>query len=107
MLEHARTVKEFVAGRTFDEYVAGKQFRLSVERAIEIVGEAARNVSAEFQSAHPDVPWRKMIAQRHVLAHEYGEIKHERLWTVATVYVPALIEQLEPLIPPPPNTPES
>ena len=76
----------------------------SVERQIEIIGEAARRVSMEFQQAQPDIPWRPIQAQRHVLAHEYGEIKHDRIWRVVTVHIPDLIEQLEPLIPNPPQT---
>jgi uncharacterized protein with HEPN domain len=73
--------------------------RAAVERSIEIIGEAARRVSREFQEQHPDIPWQKIIAQRHVLAHEYGEIKHERMWRVATVHIPALILQLKTLVP--------
>jgi uncharacterized protein with HEPN domain len=44
-----------------------------------------------------------MQAQRHVLAHDYGEIRHERIWYVATIHIPALIQQLEPLLPAPPD----
>jgi uncharacterized protein with HEPN domain len=44
-----------------------------------------------------------IMGQRHVLAHDYGEIKHERIWLVATVHVPVLIEQLKGLVPPPPQ----
>ncbi|HKQ50295.1 MAG TPA: HepT-like ribonuclease domain-containing protein [Phycisphaerae bacterium] len=36
------------------------------------------------------------------MAHDYGEIEHERIWRVATFHIPALITQLEPLIPPSP-----
>jgi uncharacterized protein with HEPN domain len=54
--------------------------------------------------AHPDIPWRPIQAQRHVLAHEYGEIKHDRVWRVATVHIPNLIGQLEPLVPNPPQS---
>ena len=72
----------------------------AVERAVEIIGEAARQVSDDFRRAHPAISWRPIIAQRHVLAHEYGEIMQERIWRVATTHVPALIAQLEPLIPP-------
>ena len=70
---------------------------------IEILGEASRHVSSELQSAHAQIPWRSIQAQRHVLAHEYGEIKHERIWRVATVHIPELIRQLEPLVPSPPD----
>ena len=56
--------------------------RGAVERHLEIIGEAANRVSPDFQANHPEIPWRRIIAQRHVIAHEYGEIKHELIWKV-------------------------
>ncbi len=41
--------------------------------------------------------------QRNVIAHEYGAIVFERIWRVATVHVPALVQQLERIVPPLPN----
>lgn len=67
-----------------------------------IIGEAARNISDEFQAAHPEVPWRPIMAQRHRLTHEYGEINDDLIWAVATVHVPPLIERLRELLPPSP-----
>jgi uncharacterized protein with HEPN domain len=107
MLEYSRSVREMVQGRTYEEYLRDRQFRWAVERCIELIGESARNVSRACQDSQPHIPWQKIVAQRHVLAHEYGEIKHERIWVVATAHVPALIAQLEPLVPPPPPPPES
>jgi len=37
------------------------------------------------------------------LAHEYGEVKHERMWVLATVEIPNLIAALTPLVPPLPS----
>lgn len=71
---------------------------MAVERALEIIGEAARRVSETFKQAHPEIPWRSIIAQRNVLAHEYNEIEQELIWTVATVRIKELIANLEPLI---------
>lgn len=56
-------------------------------------------VSESFRAAHPEIPWRPIQAQRHRLAHEYGEIDDDIIWTVATRHVPALIVVLRPLIP--------
>lgn len=104
MLTAARAVVEFTRGRTLVEYESDLLLRSAVERQIEIIGEAARHVSAEFQTAHPEISWRPIQAQRHVLAHDYGEIKHERIWRVAETHVPQLILLLEPLVPAqPPN----
>ncbi len=106
MLEAARAVEQFSEGHTFDDYLTDRMLRSAVERQIEIIGEAARRVSPACQSAHPEIPWRIIVAQRHVLAHEYGEIKHERIWRVVKQHLPQLIEQLKPLAPPPPSPSE-
>jgi uncharacterized protein with HEPN domain len=102
MLTAARAVVDFVRGHTLAEYEADLLLRSAVERQIEIIGEAARRISKEFQDAHPEIPWRPIQAQRHVLAHDYGEIKHDRIWRVAETHVPELIALLEPLVPAPP-----
>ncbi|MHC4392282.1 MAG: HepT-like ribonuclease domain-containing protein [Planctomycetota bacterium] len=63
----------------------------AVERSLEIVGGAARKVSAEFEEAHPEIPWQAIVAHRHVLAHEYGEVSQDLVWRVVEVHTPALI----------------
>lgn len=103
MLTVAPAVVDFTRGHTLAKYEADLLLRSAVERQIEIIGEAARRISKEFQAAHPEIPWRPMQAQRHVLAHDYGEIKHERIWRVAETHVPELIVLLEPLVPAPPT----
>ncbi len=100
MLEAARKIQQFVAAKTFHDYSQDEILQSAVERKLEIIGEAARGISQEFQREHPEVPWRGIISQRHFLAHEYGEVRQEKLWRVATVRIGELIEQLEKLIPP-------
>lgn len=98
MLRYARVTRDLVAHRDLASFESDLQLRLAVERAIEIVGEAARKVSPAFEAAHPEIPWRKIVAQRHVLAHEYGEVMPDKIWRVATTHVPALIPQLERIL---------
>jgi Protein of unknown function DUF86 len=47
MLEAAQTLRELIAGLSVAAYLADRKTQLAVERAIEILGEAARRVSAE------------------------------------------------------------
>ena len=101
MLDAARAISGFVRERTAKDYAEDRMLRGAVERHVEIIGEAAGRVSAAFREAHPEIPWRRIVAQRHVLAHEYGEIEHELIWTVATVHIPELIDALDGLVPPP------
>lgn len=102
MLDAARSVRDFTTGLSLEDYLNDRKLQLAVERALEIIGEAARLVSAEFKDIHPNVPWPQIVAQRNVIAHDYGEIKQDRIWNVATQRIPESIARLEPLLPPAP-----
>jgi len=101
MLTYAQEIRETLSGLTFGEYMSSKDRRLATERRLEIIGEAARNVSEAFREAHPDIPWRRIIGMRHVLAHEYGDIRQEIVFRVAQDYLPALIASLREITPAP------
>ena len=91
----ARTIIQFTSGLKIEDYLKDRKLQLAIERLIEIIGEAANRLSPEFKDKHPEIPWRKIIAQRNVIAHEYGEIRQERIWTVISVNIPELIEKIE------------
>ena len=103
MIVSARGIVATLAKVTFQEYQKEENLRLVIERRIEILGEAARRLSPAFQNAHPEIPWKHLIAQRNVLAHEYDEIDDERIWQLCVKSIPLLLSQLEQLAPPPPS----
>ena len=70
MLTYAREIVQTLTGKRFADYLRDKNLRLATERRIEIIGEAARNVSDEFKSTHDRVPWRKIVGMRHVLVRQ-------------------------------------
>jgi len=106
MLQHARAIQALLAGASLDTYLADVGRRLQVERRLEIIGEAARQVSQSYKKSHPEVPWAGIIGLRNVLAHEYAEIDDERVWNIVTTGIPALVTALAPLVPPVPPDPE-
>lgn len=69
-----------------------------MERLIEIIGEAARHVSEDFRARHPAVRWNAIIATRHIIAHEYGEIQPDKIWRVVFTHLPELEALLAPII---------
>lgn len=102
-LDAARAVVHFTSGLSLDQHLNEELVQSAVERKIEIIGEAARKVSVDFRDAHTEVPWAKITGQRHVLAHDYGKIQHDRIWNVVDVHIPELIAQLEAILPPEPS----
>lgn len=71
--------------------------RRAVERCLEIMGEAAKAVSVEFASLHPQVPWSDMAKVRDRLSHHYHRTDPAQLWVMASVDVPAVSFQLRGL----------
>ena len=103
MLKAASEIVQFVEGATYARFQSDKMLRYAVERQILVIGEAAKKVSMTFKNSCPQIPWSAIVGQRNILAHEYGEVLVERIWRVATVFVPELIRSLTPLIPKPPE----
>jgi uncharacterized protein with HEPN domain len=95
MLDAARQAAEFAAGLGLEQLPADTRTRYAIERALEIIGEAAGRVSMETASRHPQIPWRGVIGFRNVLAHPYGAIDYRRLYTVVIDDIPVLIADLE------------
>jgi uncharacterized protein with HEPN domain len=98
MLDAARTAVQLSSEQDFDQYANDRRTQLAVERSLEIIGEAAGRVSDLFRNAHPEIPWRRIIGQRNVLIHEYGEIKQERIFKTVTENVPQLIDLLKQFV---------
>jgi uncharacterized protein with HEPN domain len=105
MLVHAEELQSILAGKSRTDIDEDSVLRRAVERLIEIVGEAARKVDATTRAAHPHINWRGIEAQRHVLAHEYGDIDLDKIWRVATIHIPSLINDLRVLVGEPPSAP--
>ena len=100
MLQAAREAVGILEEHDITSFLSSRVLLLATERSVEIIGEAARRISDTFTSSHPEVPWREIIGQRNILAHEYGQIDHELLYKTATEDLPGLIDQLESLLPP-------
>jgi len=99
MCEATKEILAFVKGIHYTEFIQNRMIRYAVERQLLVLGEAANHVSVKFQEAHLEIPWRQMIGLRNVLAHEYGEIKVDRIWNAANISVPELLKVLQPLVP--------
>lgn len=100
MLQAAKEVETMVGNRSLADFLGDRVLLRALERCIEIIGEAARRVSVSYMDTHQEIPWRKIIGQRNILAHEYGQIDHELLYKTAVEDIPVLISQIELLLPP-------
>ena len=72
------------------EFLASDMHQVWVLYYIQLIGEAANGISAEFQQAHPIIPWKKIVAMRHLLVHHYFGIDLDEVWNTAQKDLPEL-----------------
>lgn len=66
-------------------------------RNLELIGEAATHIPEEFRDAHPEIPWRMIIATRNRLIHGYLGIDDDTIWSIINDDVPELLTLLREL----------
>ncbi|MDT7044104.1 DUF86 domain-containing protein [Candidatus Nitronereus thalassa] len=86
--------QQFVRNLSYLEFKADDKTVFAVVRALEIVGEATKNIPDDIRKNYPEIPWKDMAGMRDVLIHDYFGADVETVWLTVTEKIP----QVKPLI---------
>ncbi len=93
--------------KKIDRYIANKSFEIfasedlivdAVVRNLEIIGEAARNISDDIKESNQDIPWKRMIGLRNITIHEYFGIDLNIIWEIISKNLPETRPQIEEML---------
>jgi uncharacterized protein with HEPN domain len=90
ILDSIEKVEEFIEGFEFDEFSKDTKTIYAVVRALEILGEATKNLPNSLREKHPEVPWKDMAGFRDKVVHGYFGVDLEVVWHTAVEDAPAL-----------------
>lgn len=82
ILEATGRIRRHVGHMSFDAFKADEKTVDAVIRNLEVIGEAARNVPESLRQQCPQIDWRKIVALRNILIHDYFGINLEILWDI-------------------------
>jgi len=99
MLDAAREAIGFVQHRRRKDLDHDRQLVWALVKAVEIIGEAASQLTPDVRAQVTDLPWDKIIGMRHRLVHAYFDINLDILWKTVREGLPPLIAQLEQQVP--------
>ena len=97
MIDFAGKVLAYTDGLNQAGFVANGLTYDATLRNLELIGEAATHIPDEVWAAHPDIPWRMIIATRNRLVHGYLGIDDDTLWSIIQDDVPKLLPLLNAL----------
>jgi uncharacterized protein with HEPN domain len=82
---------------TKEEFLGSGVLKRSFARSIEIIGEAAKKLSPDFKTLHPQVNWKAISGMRDKLIHDYFGVDYYLVWDIATIKAKKLIDFIDEL----------
>lgn len=98
ILEAISDTEKFIEGITQEEFYENKEKQYAILRALEIIGEATKNLSKEIKTRYQNIPWKDIAGMRNKLIHEYFGVKLELVWKTVRNKLPELKEQIAVII---------
>jgi uncharacterized protein with HEPN domain len=81
---------KFVEGMKYEDFVKDDKTVFAVIRALEIIGEAVKNIPIGVRNKYPFIPWRELAGIRDKLIHQYFGVKLDVIWKAVKEEIPPL-----------------
>lgn len=93
--EAIRRIGGYLTGTTYDKFLDDVKTQDAVVRNLEILGEAAKNVSAVFKKSNPSIPWKDLAGVRDKLIHHYFGVNLDIVWNISKEDLPDLLAVID------------
>lgn len=98
ILDSIDKIGSFIEGLDFDGFAEDEKTVYAVTRALEIIGEATKNLPESLKKDHFEVPWRKMTGTRDKMIHGYFGIDLEVVWITISEDIPSVKPLIEKIL---------
>jgi uncharacterized protein with HEPN domain len=98
ILEAINYTETFLQGKNKEDFFDEPIIRFAIERQLEIIGEAANHLSENILLHSSNTDWRKIIAFRNFIVHEYFGVDLELVWDIVQTKLPALKVEIVSMI---------
>ena len=94
ILDAIAEVEQIVKGLTQSDLAEDRIKQLAITKLIEIIGEAASNLTPATREAIPGINWSAVIAMRNRLIHAYFDVDYEIVWATIQQDLPELKQHI-------------
>jgi uncharacterized protein with HEPN domain len=95
ILDAISEIEDYTQGLDFEGFFRASMPRFASIKQLEIIGEAANHLTEEIIENYPDVEWRRIIALRNILIHEYFGVDAKIIWDIIKEDIPNLKLSIE------------
>ena len=98
ILESAEMIGSYLSDLSEGSFYNSTEKQDAVLRRIQIIGEAAKHIPAEYRKKWSQVPWKDIAGMRDIIVHEYFGITLGMIWKTAIEDIPELEHQVRQII---------
>ena len=98
ILEAIEEIENYISGVNFDAFLQNSMMRFASVKQIEIIGEAANNISEEVKNKFTEIQWRQITGLRHILVHEYFGVDNRLIWQIVIDDIPKLKVKIQEVL---------
>jgi uncharacterized protein with HEPN domain len=98
MEEAIRRISAYTDGLTYEAFLLDTKTQDAIVRNLEIIGEAAKNISAHLRAKHAEIPWKSMAGVRDRLIHDYFGVNFDIVWEIISNDLPKVMGPLKRLL---------
>lgn len=88
ILDAITRAEQYVHGLDASAFFEHTLVQDGVIRQIEIIGEAAKQLTNDLREQYPHIPWKDITGMRDKLIHHYFSVDIEAVWLTVTVDLP-------------------
>jgi len=98
MVNAIEQLERYIRGMSENEFAARVMVQDAAAFQVGVVSEAAKNISAEFQEAHPKVPWKTLIRFHNQIIGDDYKLDLPTAWNVIQDDLPLLKHTIRKLM---------
>ncbi|MBD3203744.1 DUF86 domain-containing protein [Candidatus Woesearchaeota archaeon] len=95
ILGNIEKIEDFSKNMSKEEFIKEDLKQYAIIRAIEVIGEAVKNLPSSFRKKYPDVAWKEIAGTRDIIIHQYFGIDLDIIWNIIKKELPVLKKEIK------------
>ena len=98
IIECIERIEKFTVNVNLEKFVKDDLIHSAVNRQLEIIGEAVKNIPITYKQKYTSVPWKEIAGTRDKLIHQYFGVDLNFIYDIIVKHIPKLKKEMKKIL---------